>query len=144
MIQQSSDNRHEHICASLEVCAEPVIPEFKGRDEAREAENPHELAPCIEWLECPVEETDKRGRPTRTTEARNNRRGIPQGSPLSPLLANLYIRRAALAREPCGNPAFGRKAPSPLLNSDRGGAIPIPTQDPLAAREAAQGRQPPR
>ena len=32
--------------------------------------------------------------------------------------------------------AFGRKAPSPLLNSDRGGAIPIPTQDPLAAREA--------
>jgi hypothetical protein len=34
--------------------------------------------------------------------------------------------------------AFGRKAPSPLLNSDRGGAIPIPTQDPLAAREAAQ------
>ena len=35
--------------------------------------------------------------------------------------------------------AFGRKAPSPLLNSDRGGAIPIPIplQDPLAAREAA-------
>jgi hypothetical protein len=31
--------------------------------------------------------------------------------------------------------AFGRKAPSPFLNSDRGGAIPIPTQDPLAARE---------
>jgi len=30
--------------------------------------------------------------------------------------------------------AFGRKAPSPLLNSDRGGAIPIPLQDPLAAR----------
>jgi hypothetical protein len=35
--------------------------------------------------------------------------------------------------------AFGRKAPSPLLNSDRGGAIPIPTQDPLAVREAAGG-----
>jgi len=30
--------------------------------------------------------------------------------------------------------AFGRKAPSPLLNSDRGGAIPIPTKtrSPLA------------
>jgi hypothetical protein len=34
------------------------------------------------WLECPVEETDDRGRKTRTTEARDNRRGIPQGSPI--------------------------------------------------------------
>ncbi len=41
------------------------------------------------WMECPVEETDDRGRKTRTTQARNKRRGIPQGSPLSPLLANL-------------------------------------------------------
>jgi hypothetical protein len=31
------------------------------------------------WLECPVEETDDRGRKTRTTEARDKRRGIPQG-----------------------------------------------------------------
>jgi MFS family permease len=29
-------------------------------------------------LECPVEETDDRGRKTRTTAARDNRRGIPQ------------------------------------------------------------------
>jgi retron-type reverse transcriptase len=33
------------------------------------------------WLESPVEETDDRGRTTRITEARDNRRGIPQGSP---------------------------------------------------------------
>ena len=43
------------------------------------------------WLDCPVEETDDRGRKTRTTEARDQRRGIPQGSPLSPLLANIYM-----------------------------------------------------
>src|SRR5256885_3234611 len=48
------------------------------------------------WLDCPVEETDERGRKTRTTEARDNRRGIPQGSPISPLLANLYMRRFGL------------------------------------------------
>ena len=48
------------------------------------------------WLECPVEETDKRGRKTRTTESKDNRRGIPQGSPISPLLANLYMRRFVL------------------------------------------------
>src|SRR4029077_17809084 len=48
------------------------------------------------WLECAVEETDDRGRKTRTTEARDNRRGIPQGSPISPLLANLYMRRFVL------------------------------------------------
>ena len=48
------------------------------------------------WLECPVEETDDRGRKKRTTEARDNRRGIPQGSPISPLLANIYMRRFVL------------------------------------------------
>ena len=48
------------------------------------------------WLDCPVEETDNRGRKTRTTEARDKRRGIPQGSPLSPLLANIYMRRFVL------------------------------------------------
>src|SRR5215218_6682194 len=48
------------------------------------------------WLECPVEETDRRGRTTRKTEARDHRRGIPQGSPVSPLLSNLYMRRFVL------------------------------------------------
>jgi hypothetical protein len=48
------------------------------------------------WLECAVEETNDRGRKTRTTEARDNRRGIPQGSPISPLPANLYMRRFVL------------------------------------------------
>jgi alkanesulfonate monooxygenase SsuD/methylene tetrahydromethanopterin reductase-like flavin-dependent oxidoreductase (luciferase family) len=52
-----------------------------------------------------------------------------------------YIE-AALARKPRMPPladadiprveAFGRKAPSPIISSDRGGAISIPTADPLA------------
>src|SRR5215831_8089643 len=54
------------------------------------------------WLECPVEEADQRGRTTRTTDARDSRRGIPQGSPLSPLLANLYMRRFVLGWKKLG------------------------------------------
>ena len=54
------------------------------------------------WLGCPVEETDDRGRKTRTTEAKDTRRGIPQGSPLSPLLANLYMRRFVLGWKKLG------------------------------------------
>src|SRR3979490_1844948 len=48
------------------------------------------------WLDCPVEETDDRGGQNPTTEARDYRRGVPQGSPISPLLANLYMRRFVL------------------------------------------------
>lgn len=55
-----------------------------------------------QWLECPVEETDDRGRKKRTTEAKDKRRGIPQGSPISPLLANLYMRRFVLGWKKLG------------------------------------------
>ena len=49
------------------------------------------------WLECAVEETDRKGVRTRRTVARDSGRGIPQGSPISPLLSNLYMRRFVLA-----------------------------------------------
>lgn len=48
------------------------------------------------WLEAPVEERDERGRKQRSTANRDQGRGIPQGSPISPLLANLYMRRFIL------------------------------------------------
>ncbi len=54
------------------------------------------------WLGCAVEQTDERGRKKRTTEAKDSGRGIPQGSPLSPLLANLYMRRFVLGWKQLG------------------------------------------
>jgi RNA-directed DNA polymerase len=54
------------------------------------------------WLGCAVEETDDRGRKTRNTETKDKQRGIPQGSPISPLLANLYMRRFVLGWKKLG------------------------------------------
>jgi len=54
------------------------------------------------WLECTVEDTDDKGRKTHTTEAKDSGRGIPQGSPISPLLANLYMRRFVLGWKKLG------------------------------------------
>jgi RNA-directed DNA polymerase len=48
------------------------------------------------WLAAPVEETDERGHTRRTTRNKDEKRGIPQGAPISPLLSNLYMRRFVL------------------------------------------------
>ena len=55
------------------------------------------------WLEAPVEETDERGHVQRTTRNKDTRRGTPQGSPISPLLANLYMRRFILGWKTLGH-----------------------------------------
>src|SRR6516165_8048931 len=60
---------------------------------SRRISDRHLLGLIKVWLEAPVEEIDQRGRHHRTTRNKDEGRGTPQGSPLSPLLANVYMRR---------------------------------------------------
>jgi group II intron reverse transcriptase/maturase len=60
---------------------------------SRRISDRHLLGLIKMWLVAPVEEIDERGRRRRTTRNKDERRGSPQGSPLSPLLANIYMRR---------------------------------------------------
>lgn len=46
-VQQSGNNRHEHICESLELFARELLPEFKRRDETKQRRKQDELAPYI-------------------------------------------------------------------------------------------------
>src|SRR5579863_5528502 len=55
------------------------------------------------WLKAPVEETDERGKKHRSTRNRDEGRGSPQGSPISPLLSNLYMRRFVLGWKKLGH-----------------------------------------
>ena len=55
------------------------------------------LALIKSWLEMAVEEDDGKGGKRRRTLNKDSGRGTPQGAPISPLLANLYMRRFLLA-----------------------------------------------
>jgi len=47
-VSQAGNNRHEHICESLELFAREVMPEFAERTEASERAKAERLAPAVE------------------------------------------------------------------------------------------------
>src|SRR4051794_40122637 len=73
------------------------------RSVSRRISDRHLLALIKMWLEAPGEEGDDRGRRHRTTRNKDEGRGSPQGSPLSPLLANIYMRRFILGWKSLGH-----------------------------------------
>ena len=70
---------------------------------SRRISDRHVLGLIKMWLEAPVEEIDDRGRHHRTTRNKDERRGCPQGAPVSPLLSNLYMRRFILGWKSLGH-----------------------------------------
>jgi len=70
---------------------------------ARRVSDRHLLGLVKRWLEAPVEERDEHGWKVRSTRNKDQGRGTPQGAPLSPLLANLYMRRFVLGWKRLGH-----------------------------------------
>ena len=65
------------------------------------------------WLEMPVVEEDGDGGTRRTNRARKERKGTPQGAPISPLLSNIYMRRFILGWKALG---YARRFGAEIVN----------------------------
>ncbi len=60
---------------------------------ARRIVDRHILHLIKAWLVAPIEDDDGTGGKTRGRANRDNKKGTPQGAPISPLMSNLYMRR---------------------------------------------------
>jgi len=65
------------------------------------------------WLEMAVEEDDGHGGRRLTNRARRERKGTPQGSPISPLFSNVYMRRFILGWKVLG---YARRFKAEIVN----------------------------
>jgi len=110
-VQQSGNNRHEHICDSLRVFGRDVLPEFKAREIERAKKKEAELAPYI-----------------AAALARKPRMPAMDPADVEAVLASGRRQGEVSAR-------------AAVTFSDRGGAISIPTADPALEKAYAEGRR---
>ncbi|MES2706620.1 MAG: reverse transcriptase/maturase family protein [Verrucomicrobiota bacterium] len=95
--QVARKGRQEVVDADLSDCFNTIPHGALLRCPSRRIADGQVPALIKAWLRVPVVER-KRGKANpQTTEARNSSRGTPQGGVISPLLANIYFRRFALA-----------------------------------------------
>jgi hypothetical protein len=91
-IQQAGRNRHDHICESLELFAQEVMPEFSEGEAERERRKREELAPFVEaalarksWMKPLADDQIPEFRAYGRTIAEEDRRAagdaIPSGPP---------------------------------------------------------------
>ena len=80
---------------------------------ARRVSNGRMLGLIKAWLEMPVIEEDGKGGTRRTSRAREERKGTPQGAPISPLLSNIYMRRFILGWKVLG---YARRFGAEVVN----------------------------
>ena len=109
-IQQGGKNRHQDICASLELFADKVMPGFHAGEAERQARKMAELAPYIEQAMA-----------RKQTMAPIADADIPVITPL-------------------GRNIIETEVPTDGTTTQHVAAdIPVPLVDPLAAREAEAG-----
>jgi alkanesulfonate monooxygenase SsuD/methylene tetrahydromethanopterin reductase-like flavin-dependent oxidoreductase (luciferase family) len=109
-VQQHGKNRHEHICESLELFAAEIMPAFKAKEAARQAAKDAELAPYIE-----------------AALARKPRLAMPADAEL-PVVKSQGVRMRESGTDYAA-------AGGTYTDPTRGGGIPVPRQDPRAAKK---------
>ncbi len=80
---------------------------------ARRVSNGRMLELIKSWLIMSVEEDDGKVSKRRTNRAKKERKGTPQGCPISPLLSNIYTRRFILGWKQLG---YSRRFHAEIVN----------------------------
>jgi RNA-directed DNA polymerase len=106
------DNRTEVVDADLSDYFNTIPHGPLMKCVSRRVTDGYVLAVIKMWLQSPVIERKLEG-DRRTAEAKRTNRGTPQGSGISPLLANLYFRRFVLAWHAQG---IDRETESAIIN----------------------------
>lgn len=103
---------------------------------ARRVSDRHLLHLLKMWLVVPVEETDVRGNTRRATRNKDEKRGTPQGAPISPLLSNLYMRRFVLGWKVLG---YEKRYSAKIVNYADDFVILCPRGRAVEAMDAMRG-----